>query len=709
MLGPHTLTLAPADEALDDDDRDLATAARDDDDSWLNLSDPDPRRLKMLLKDRFGHDSFRGCQEEVISSLVRGEDALVVMPTGAGKSLCYQMPGLVRDGCTVVVSPLIALMDDQVRSLTHLGLAAEAVHSGRDRMDLRAACQRYLDGALDFLFVSPERLRSQRFRNFLTRRVPSLIAVDEAHCISQWGHDFRPDYRLLSETLSRFASTPVLALTATATERVQEDITVRLGRENAQRFIHGFRRDNLAVEFVEASRSVREGRLLSLLDDQARRPAIVYVPTRKLSEQLADSLGKGAVSYHAGMDNGARERSQRAFTEGKASVVVATSAFGMGIDKADVRTVVHMGLPSSVEAYYQEIGRAGRDRKPARAILFYSWADRKLQESLFDRSYPATPVLQQVYRLIGEHPMELDELQMRARCNAETFERVLDQLRSTEAVVVAGWPTEVSRGPNTRWALDYDKQRARKRGELEDMTRLIEASGCRMCGLVGHFGDRLGSTEPCGHCDICAPEQALARSFRACTGDELTSVERVVDSLRDKRGVAKGRLFNDLPPGAVGDRKAFERIVDGLIRAGFARPETCRFDKDGKEVAYIRLHLTEEGWEAERPDLSTVQLEDLPVGGAKGKKQKKAAAEPVDLDETGELVAEALRAWRGRHARERGVPAFMVLNNRALASVAAARPQSPDDLLGVHGIGPRFVERYGEEVLKLVRTEVAHS
>jgi superfamily II DNA helicase RecQ len=449
------------------------------------------------------------------------------------------------------------------------------------------------------------------------------------------------------------------------------------------------------------------GRLLSLLEDESLRPAIVYVPTRKLSESLAEDLGKDAVSYHAGMDNGARERSQRAFTEGNASVVVATSAFGMGIDKANVRTVVHMGLPSSVEAYYQEIGRAGRDGKPARAILFYSWADRKLQESLFDRSYPATPVLQQVYRLIGEYPMELDELQMRARCSAETFDRALDQLRSTEAVVVAGWPTEVSRGPNVGWARDYDKQRARKRGELEDMTRLIEASGCRMCGLVGHFGDRLGSTEPCGHCDICAPDRALARTFRACTDDELTSVERVVDSLRDRRGVAKGRLFNDLPSGAVSDRKAFERIVDGLIRAGLARPETCRFDKDGKEVAYVRLHLTEEGWEAERPDLTTVQLEEVPVGAATRRK-KKPAADPVELDATGELVADALRAWRGRQARERGVPAFMVLNNRALASVAAARPQSPDDLLGVHGIGPRFIERYGEEVLKLVRTEVAH-
>jgi RecQ family ATP-dependent DNA helicase len=674
--------------------------------------------LLPVLRERFGLLGFRGRQEEACAALVEGEDVLLVMPTGAGKSLCYQLPALVRDGCAVVVSPLIALMEDQVGKLRELGLRAQRIHSGRPREESRQACRDYLNGELDLLFVSPERMAAPRFAPFLARRKPALIAVDEAHCISQWGHDFRPDYRGLSRHLERLEA-PVVALTATATRRVQQDIIDQLELREPRRIIHGFARDNLAVEVVDATPSQRADRIAEVLASQERRPAIIYVPTRRLSEELAGTLSGAfpAGAYHAGMSNEARDEVQRAFTQGELDVVAATSAFGMGIDKANVRTVVHAALPSSVESYYQEIGRAGRDGEPARVVLLWSWADRKVQETLFERSYPELATMRRIHTALGPGFAPIDELSARLRIDAETLQRAVEQLSVHGGAERDTFSGEVRRGHDDEWAPRYERQRSQRAAEIEEMTAFATGAGCRMAALVGHFGD-VG--RPCGVCDACAPHEAVARAFKQADEHDVDSLRSVLDAIRSNGDVAKGRLFKELEGEGMRDRRAFDRILGALESGGLVTSARRSFTKDGETIHYTRVETTLEGESAGAEELAALWIDATPQPAAtpsrsrrrapKGARQKtrKRGLEEI-VSEDGDLdpeLVERLRDWRRGEAKERGVPAYRVMTNRALAEIARSRPSDVDTLAQVHGVGDAFLERYADVVLELLEGRV---
>lgn len=460
------------------------------------MSEPD--LIPDALQKYFGFSEFRPHQEEVCQAAIDGHDLLLVMPTGAGKSLCYQLPALVRGGTAIVISPLIALMEDQVAKLRALKLRAEALHSGRDRLTARQICRDYLLGNLQFLFIAPERLSVPGFPEMLTKRRPTLIAVDEAHCISQWGHDFRPDYRMLKVRLPLLRPAPIVALTATATLQVQNDILEQLGLTQAKRFIHGFRRSNLGIEIHALDEERRTEAAASCLRSIGRRPAIVYAPTRKESESIASRLNRffPTSAYHAGLGAKEREKVQGLFLEGKTEVVVATIAFGMGIDKANVRTVIHTSLPGSVESYYQEIGRAGRDGQPSHAVLMHSKDDQRRHDYFFQRDYPELSALTRYLSKVKKLP----DLQPSNDGDFAAFKHL-----KIHGALQGG----------VTWQTRYLAQRKHRLHQMSEIARLTEAKGCRMVHLIRYFGDTQDTGRTCGHCDFCAPQRLLLERISA--------------------------------------------------------------------------------------------------------------------------------------------------------------------------------------------------
>ncbi len=667
--------------------------------------------MREALFNCFGFADFRANQEAVCQAALDGHDVLLVMPTGAGKSLCYQLPGMVRGGTTLVISPLIALMEDQYSKLVQLGFRAARIHSGLDRSASRAVCVDYLKGELDFLFIAPERLKVLGFPEMLAKRKPSLIAVDEAHCISQWGHDFRPDYRSLGQHLETLRPAPIMALTATATPIVQDDIVRQLRLPKAARFIHGFRRHNLAIESVETPVPDRGAHITRLLTPAAHRPAIVYAPTRKKSEELALLLGEKfkAAAYHAGMDADDRERVQRDFLASRLEVVVATTAFGMGIDKADVRTVIHAAMPGTIEGYYQEIGRAGRDGLPSRAILLYSFADRRTHDFFFERDYPATEILTKVYGKCSAEPRDREALRRALRMDAEEFDKALERLELLGACNIdVDGAVSLSDGTrsNFAWRDPYQAQVSQRKAQMEAMQRFAESHQCRMAALVKHFGDTADRSAFCGLCDVCSPERAVAQQFREITALEERAAVAVLRDLSSGMAKATGKLHRDVFPREELARDAFESLLGAMVAAGWVTMEDASFEKEGRTLTYRRVSLTRYGESVEPGEVKSLRIRETVVtekprkagAGAKAKSEKPADA-PLTPAES--ALEQSLRLWRSGKAKKEGFPAYCVFSDRTMRAIVVERPTRVEDLQAVDGIGPAKAAKYGEEICQL--------
>ncbi len=674
----------------------------------------DNEPLGALLRRVFGFPAFRANQEEVCRTVVEGRDVLLVMPTGAGKSLCYQLPGLALAGTTLVISPLIALMEDQCAKLRERGFAVECIHSGRDRAASRQVCIDYLNGKLQFLFIAPERLRVSGFPEMLARRKPALIAIDEAHCISQWGHDFRPDYRLLGSYLPILRPAPVIALTATATAVVQQDIMSQLGLERLASFIHGFRRSNIAIEVVETGPSQRPGLARELLSDLTRRPAIIYTPSRKQAESVAALLATDfpSAAYHAGLDAEHRSRVQEGFLAGKLEVIVATIAFGMGIDKSNIRSVIHTALPGSIEAYYQEIGRAGRDGEPSRAILMHSYADRYTHDFFFERDYPDVKLLDQIYARLQPDPQPRAVIQKQSRIPADVFEKAIEKLWAHGGAMVDS-SDDVRRGVET-WRDSYIAQGEQKRSQIEATIRYAQSNHCRMSTLVRHFGDIADGHKPCGICDFCAPENCVAQRFRPATAREQTIARAVLESLT-MNGRSVGQLHSEVCSNKALNRDDFEELLGAMARAGLVRLTDSVFEKDGKQIPFRKAQLTRDAAYVDGHAPLELTIRDTAPPPVKGKRKPRQAKRvsakvsgkkkptPTESGRNSILRAEEmLRVWRLGLAKRRGVPAFRIMSDKVLMAVAQNQPRNAAELLRIPGIGIASVEKYGTQLYKIV-------
>lgn len=636
---------------------------RSDADSGEAPAPIEPERLSLALQrglERFGHGAFRTGQELAIRTLLQERRLLFVAPTGGGKSLVYQLPACVLRGTSVVVSPLIALMHDQVDSLDRRGIPATFLASTLGGEEIAQRMRSAAAGRYKLIYVAPERLNHPGFWSLLEGLHCPLIAIDEAHCISEWGHDFRPEYMQLGRLLQRQPQARVLACTATATPIVRDEILARLGLPpTTPQLINGFQRPNLVLRAQEVmsvaqARALVEAQLTEALAQEgstARRgSAIVYAATRKSAEAEAErleSLGFGALAYHAGLSPARRGHVQETFMSGRAEVVVATNAFGMGIDRADVRAVVHLAPPGSIEAYYQEVGRAGRDGEPAYGLLLSSAKDVALRKRLLE---------------------------------SETDGRVPDP-----AVVEHKWNLFL------------------------ELLRWAEGGACRHSALLRYFGTDT-PVEDCGKCDVCReldrteedPERirevvrkalsGVAR-VRGCFG--VTTVAKLLRGDKDPRlermGLDRVSTF-----GVLSDRPTpwVVSLLRRCVTAGFVT-----FSEGDRPV----VQLTEEGREAMLGQRD-IRLALPPTGGARRSSPaaNRRSDSRVAVRLEGDPLFQALRAERLRLAAEHGVPPYVVASDRSLREMVRLRPDSAAQLLQVHGFGLARAERYGEPLLRVV-------
>ncbi|HYR89922.1 MAG TPA: helicase-related protein, partial [Terriglobia bacterium] len=482
-------------------------------------------------------------------------------------------------------------------------------------------------------------------------------------------------------------------------------IATQLGLPDLTRFIHGFRRENLAIEAVEVAPSQRASITTELLLDEERRPAIVYTPTRKQAANLCVELAKEfpTAAYHAGLNAERRSHVQEQFLAGKIEVMVATIAFGMGIDKPNVRTVIHTALPGSLEAYYQEVGRAGRDGAPSRAILMHSYADRYTHDFFFERDYPEVAVLDRIFAELRDEPQEKASLQTKLRMDPDIFDKALEKLWIHGGGVL-DYAERITRG-QTDWRDSYLAQGDQKRSQIDQMIRYAETNQCRMSTLVRHFGDIADGQKLCGICDFCAPSRCAAQRFRTATESERAALHLVIEELRCGGTRATGRLYAELYPKGEMTRDMFEEVLGGMARAGLVRLSDASFEKDGKSIPYRKASLTREGQSfVQGTPVDFVMKETGKPSKKKRKKpQREAPTESVNRNaEPDSRIEKALRAWRLNEARSRGVPAFRILTDKVLRAIATIHPTTSDALLEIPGIGMSTVDKYGASIYRIV-------
>lgn len=550
-----------------------------------------PNSLHEVLHKTFGLDTFRPKQEEVCQALVDGHNCLLVMPTGAGKSLCYQLPALIRGGTALVISPLIALMEDQANALNQLGLQAACIHMGRDRLESREALQHYRSGNLKFLFVSPERLGVPGFIPWLEQHPPGLIAIDEAHCISQWGHDFRADYRLLKPRLRGLTQIPKVAMTATATPEVSKDIIRELELGACQVFSSGFRRTNIRIMTVEMIPQDRLAATMAYLEKPEHRPAIIYTATRMETERVAAVLQKlfRVRAYHAGLSTDIRNRAQAEFMKGTTEVVVATIAFGMGVNKANIRTVIHLSLPSGIENYYQEIGRAGRDGQMSTAILFYSSADYKTLTHFYQHNYPEPEELADFLRQIGSGCLPEATISF---CR-ESQQQVYIQKLLVHGAIRLSATGELQPIPASKWKQSYIRQKEHKEESLKEIWSYpTQTKGCRMTALIRHFEPDNNKPEACGHCDLCDPQLNRFRRYRSPTGQESHILSKLWSCATKQNFWSRSSLFRQLNQQSSVKREHFDVLISSMLASGYLTEEWSEFNKGGRTIRYQKIRAS---------------------------------------------------------------------------------------------------------------------